>query len=257
MSVLSYLQQQASAAVLSGAEKTSISRSIATLQTRLDAYFDGELEDHFQFGSSTRGTILPRDFDERSDIDYMVVLRDTNSIPQTYLDRLRRFVQAYYSRSEVYQSSPTIVLELNHIKFDLVPATCSWWDGIRIPDGRGNWRATNPNEFSKELEGRNKDCGSLLKPAIRLVKYWNAMNRFPFESYELERWIVGCSYWGANNLRDYVFSIFRKLDINGGWSLDVQNHVKRAKKLVDNVMEFERQQLPTRAEAELRKLIPE
>jgi hypothetical protein len=195
--------------------------------------------------------------DERSDIDYMVVFNDTDSVPQTYLDRLRRFVQTHYNRSEVYQSSPTIVLELNHIKFDLVPATRSWWDGIRIPDGRGNWQATNPNEFSKELEGRNKDCGSLLKPAIRLVKYWNAMNRFPFESYELEQWIVGRSYWGASNLRDYVFAIFRNLDISGDWSLDSQNRVRRAKQLVANAIDFERQQLPLRAEAEIRKLIPE
>ncbi|HSI49169.1 MAG TPA: nucleotidyltransferase [Ideonella sp.] len=257
MSVLSYLQQRASAAVLNGAEKTSISRSIATLKTRLDAYFEGDLEDHFQFGSSTRGTILPRDFDERSDIDYMIVFRDTNSTPQTYLDRLRRFFQTYYGRSEVYQSSPTIVLELNHIKFDLVPATRSWWDGTRIPDGRGSWQATNPTEFSKKLEGRNMDCGSLLKPAIRLVKYWNAANRFPFDSYELEQWIVGCSYWGASNLRDYVFAIFQKFDIDRGWSLDAQTRVKRAKQLVGNVIEFERQQQTARAETELRKLIPE
>lgn len=257
MSVLTYLQRQASAAVLSGTEKGSIARSIATLQTRLDTYFDGELENHFQFGSSTRGTILPRDIDERSDIDYMVVFNDTDSVPQTYLDRLRRFVQTYYSRSEVYQSSPTIVLELNHIKFDLVPATDSWWHGVRIPDGRGDWQSTNPSEFSKKLEGRNTDCGSLLKPAIRLTKYWNARNRFPFESYELERWIVGCSYWGASNLRDYVFTIFRNLDVSGDWSLDAQNRVKRAKQLVANAIDFERQQLPLRAEAEIRKLIPE
>ena len=84
MSVLSYLNGRASDAVLSSTEKESISKSIYTLQTRLAVYFGADLKDHFRFGSSTRGTILPRSMDEHSDIDYMVVFKDGDSVPQTY-----------------------------------------------------------------------------------------------------------------------------------------------------------------------------
>ncbi|KAF0176901.1 MAG: nucleotidyltransferase family protein [Nitrospirae bacterium] len=76
MSALSYLESKASAAVLSDAEKASIATSISTLESRLDSYFtnrgDG-LTAKFKFGSSTRGTILPRSIDAHSDIDFMVV----------------------------------------------------------------------------------------------------------------------------------------------------------------------------------------
>jgi hypothetical protein len=64
--------------------------------------------------------------DEKSDIDYMVVFSDRDYQPQTYLDRLRRFTEYYYQKSEIKQSHPTIQLELNHIRFELVPAVKDW-----------------------------------------------------------------------------------------------------------------------------------
>jgi len=47
---------------------------------------------------------------------------DGQGKPQTYLDRLRELAEVKYSTSEISQSNPTIVLALNHIKFELVPA---------------------------------------------------------------------------------------------------------------------------------------
>jgi tRNA nucleotidyltransferase (CCA-adding enzyme) len=155
MSVLSHLTKRASDAVLSGTEKDSISKSISTLKNRIDSYFGSDVTNHFQFGSSTRGTILPRSMDGHSDIDYMVIFKDDGSKPQTFLNRLKRFVDYYYSRSEIYQSSPTIVLELNHIKFELVPAKEVWGQKY-IPDGKGDWMTTNPNDFNDTLTEKIK-----------------------------------------------------------------------------------------------------
>ncbi|MFV8635809.1 hypothetical protein [Ralstonia pseudosolanacearum] len=42
----------------------------------------------------------------------MVVFSDSGATPQTYLNRLKIFVEKRYGSSEIYQSSPTIVLEL-------------------------------------------------------------------------------------------------------------------------------------------------
>jgi len=128
MTVQSYLDQRSSEAILSDKEKTSIFLSIETLKLRLNSYFSDALKEHFQFGSSTRGTILPRSMDSHSDIDYMIVFDDESSKPQTYIDRLKRFAEAYYSTSEIHQSHPTVVLKLNHIHFDLVPAIDSYLD---------------------------------------------------------------------------------------------------------------------------------
>jgi hypothetical protein len=76
MSVITYLQSRASAAVLSATEESSINASISTIKTRLTSHFDKDVSEQFRFGSSTRGTILPRSMDDNSDIDYMVVFSD-------------------------------------------------------------------------------------------------------------------------------------------------------------------------------------
>lgn len=190
MSVLSYLQTRASNAVLSTDENSSINTSISTLQSRLNSHFGTKLSEHFRFGSSTRGTILPRSMDEHSDIDYMTVFAEAGYAPQTYLDRLKKFVDAYYSTSEVYQSSPTIVLKLNHIKFELVPALKGAWSGYQIPNGTTAWQSTDPNDFNAKLTQKNNEESYLIKPTIRLAKFWNAQNGYVFDSYGLEKWIV-------------------------------------------------------------------
>lgn len=257
MSVLGYLTSRAKDALMNSDEKASIKKSISTLKARLNTYFEGKLEDHFQFGSSTRGTNLPRSMDEYSDIDYMIVFEDDECAPQTHLDRLKRFAETYYGKSEIYQSSPTIVLELNHIKFDLVPARVAFWYAFKIPDGNGGWRGTNPNDFNDELNRLNKGHSNLIKPTIRLVKYWNAANDFVFDSFLLEKRIVDMSFGGCKNQKEYLYYAINNLTVeynSAPWRKEAVSH---AKTIITKVKEFELHGLIAEAELELKKLIPE
>lgn len=255
MSVLSFLTETASRAVLSPSEHLSIAISITTLKSRMQHYFDMmKIADHFQFGSSTRGTILPRSMDDQSDIDYMVVFSDgCSATPQTYLNRLRTFVEKRYASSEIYQSSPTIVLELNHIKFDLVPATKTSLGWLQIPNGSGGWMDTNPNDFNATLEAKNKAHQSLVKPTIRLFKYWNAMAGFPFQSFEMEKWICGLSFMPLVNQRDYFLAVIDSLNINSGYPQQVNNEITRAKCIIAKVRKYEGSDV-SMAEIEIKKL---
>lgn len=258
MSVLGYLQSRASSAVLSSTENSSIATSIDTLKSRLDGYFTRDhdaLSTHFKFGSSTRGTILPRADDMHSDIDYMIVFEKGGYTPQTYLDRLRTFVEKRYSSSEIYQDSPTIVLELNHIKFDLVPALYQYGTTYKIPSGTASWRDTNPNDFDSTLESANKNNSYLIKPTVRLAKIWSAANGYVFDSYLFEKWIANQSYFFCSNQKDYLFAVFDKLTANETtqWRND---KIIRAKQIVANVRDYERREMPASAEAEVKKLIP-
>ena len=258
MSVLSYLTQRAKDAVLSEDEQYSIAKSIKTLQNRIGWHFTN-VSDHFKFGSSTRGTILPRSMDENSDIDYMLIFNDGSSgyKPATYLTRLETFVKKYYSTSEIYRSSPTIVLELNHIKFELVPAKESWGQKY-IPDGNGDWMTTNPNDFNDTLTEKNKNHSNLIKPTIRLAKFWNAKNGYVYSSFLLEKKIVGFDFsWTKVNHRDYLFAVIDNIseyDVTAQYKKD---KIKRAKEIVANVRKYESDNMPLTAESEVKKLIPE
>ncbi|ACA13114.1 SMODS domain-containing nucleotidyltransferase [Xylella fastidiosa] len=138
---------------------------------------------------------MRRSMDEWSDIDEMVVFSDGSVTPQTYLNRLKAFVERCYGSSEIDQSSPRIVLELNYIKFDLVAVTKIGFGEFQIPNGSGGWMSTNPNDFNAMCEARNKGIDALIKPTIRLMKYWDAASEFLFDSFALEQWICGQGFW--------------------------------------------------------------
>ncbi len=191
--------------------------SIHFLQQRLDSCFQDEVNEHFLFGSSVRGTILPRRVDEDSDIDYMVVFKNEGDYkPATLLNWLRSFVETTYSRSEIYQSHPTIVLELDHIKFELVPAVQSslWMDSFYIPaptTGYMKWMPTEPSRLNDLIENANRNYHYQIKRLIRILKYWNVRNDRVYSSYELETFIGNMTFLGCNMMEDYFYYAVRNL----------------------------------------------
>lgn len=255
MSVVTYLEGRASGAVLSSVEESSIATSVLTLQSRLNSHFGATISSHFKFGSYPRGTILPRRMDQNSDIDYMVVFSESGYTPQTYLNRLKTFVEKYYASSQIYQSSPTIVLELNHIKFELVPALFCYRTTYQIPNGPNLWQTSDPTSFSATLAAKNQTELYKIKPTIRLAKFWNADAGYVFDSYSFEQWIVNQSFWGVTNLRDYLFTLFDNMTAyhSTAWRND---KINRAKRIVAEVRRLEKADMPISAELEVKKLIP-
>ena len=264
MTVNSYLTNLANTAIIRDQEQKSILRSIAILQIRLKRHFGTDITQQVIFGSYSRGTILPRSMDDNSDIDYMVVFADSSSRPQTYLNRLRRFVQRYYSRSEISQSNPTIVLSLNHIRFELVPAINGWWSGLQIPAKASDyedWISTNPRVFNQELVNTNQSYGNLIKPLVRVVKYWNAKNGYPFESYSLEQNIVQHGFGflgllGGNQLKDYFYDYIEEMNAGLCAPKWKQEAVFRAHQLAEEAKLRERQGYAASAEAIIKRLLP-
>ncbi len=264
MTINSYLASLANHAILRDDERASVQRSIAALQTRLANHFGTQIGQHFVFGSFSRGTILPRSMDPQSDVDYIVVFADNGLQPQSYLDRLRRFAEVQYARSEVAQSHPTVVLELNHIRFELVPAVRNWFSGLQIPgkgSGYQNWQDTDPNGFNQTLSTANQANGNLIKPLVRVMKYWNATAKYPFESFALEQHIAGHGYGffgllASRQLADYFFQAVNSLE--AGWPAPQwkQDAVSRLKQIALLTQSHERSGNALQAEATIKRVLP-
>lgn len=79
--------------------------------------------------------------------------------------------------------------------------------------------------------------------------------RYPFDSYDLERWIVGNSYWTCKNLRDYMFSIFDKKAPDSDSQRDL-GRIAHAQQRVVLLRELEYRGATSAAEAEAARLIP-
>lgn len=264
MSVNSYLTNLANNAIVRDVERVSIQRSIDTLRTRLTAHFLGELADQYVFGSYSRGTILPRSMDAQSDVDYMVVFKDSSLRPQAYLDRLRRFAEQRYTRSEIAQANPTIALELDHIRFELVPGIRDWFYGTRIPakaSSYQDWFDTDPKGFNDRLSASNQANGNFIKPLVRFIKYWNAKAGYPFESYDLEQKVVAKNFsnfglFRVRRLADLFNEMVEEIDAGLFAPQSKREAVRRLKQLTSQANALERPGQAVAAEKVIMRLLP-
>lgn len=267
-SVNGYLMRLSRAAIVREEEKEKITRSVNRIRFLLKRHFKHEVQQVILFGSYSRHTILPRRMDQNSDVDIMILFGDDGYRPQTYLNRLRRFVEATYGRSESRQSHPTIQLGLNHITFELVPAVKGLWGAYQIPvrdEPWDSWMGTDPNGFNRRLSEANQDHQNLVKPLVRVMKYWNATAGYPFQSYGLEQEVVSAIH---DN-----FYIFGKPKSIGGYFYDfVENHlndmvplfaaawrrdaVERLQNVVEDVRQAERRLRMPEAIGQLQRVIP-
>ena len=255
MSINSYLQQLASDLVLSESEKSSITTSINTIKSRLESYFS-DVTEKKTFGSYVRSTILPRKADSQSDVDLMVVFSNPNGYkPQSFLKRLKSFSEYYYSRSEIYQSSPTIVLELNHIKFELTPAYVDYGN-YYIPNGSSEWIYTDPDGFYDTLTRCNVNNAYKIKPVVRLIKHWNIQkNNRDLASYYLEKRIAEDMMYSYSTCTSYTEYVKKALQVLK-YSTDC-NRIDTAISHIDKALEYEADNMPCTALIEIKKAFPE
>src|SRR5690606_35206282 len=148
---------------------------------------------------------------------------------------------------------------------ELVPAIESWWGGLRIPAKHSeldDWVQTDPNDFNETLTSANKSNNNLIKPMIRLVKYWNSRNGYPFQSFTLERhlaeksyfWVGGISELGQ--LKDYFFDAIGSLDYSDGDPKYKIDAIERVHELSEQAKRLISRGLDGQAESVIKRLLP-
>lgn len=234
-------------------ERNKIKTSINYLKDVLGKKLSSQIVEIIDFGSYTRNTILPRKHDPNSDIDLMIVFNNDNNLlkPETYRRKLLSVVTTAYPNSISKKDFPAVKLELNHIKFDLVPAYTQipFWGGKRyfIPAKDGEWMQTAPNDINQLLSDRNQECGNnIIRNAIRLCKHWNAFANYPFESYLMEKEILSLRYFNAND----TYSRFM-------YSLnDVAGNIPSVCQAIDYIFRYNHQSNEEKQLFWLKKLLP-
>lgn len=225
-------------------ERTKIQKSLDGIIEKLEDYFDDEVEEIVVFGSYTRGTILPRRFDEHSDIDILIQFNvdDYDKLtPESYRTQLQKFAKENYKKAFVIKDHPSIVLELKEIKFDLVPSLFDEgyiYDSVEIPNKYGGWMETDPGRFNEELTKANKKYKSIVKPIIRLMKYWNACQDYPFSSYELEKNIAGLNFRNDNFQNGFLYAAKNTSARNlPGWAQKKVDRLKSDARAIEHFLE--------------------
>lgn len=255
MDTNAYLNKLDQYLILGNTEKEKIDKSISFIKQKLWGIFQDRLSDVKVFGSYTKDTFITQD--EDADVDILVTFKSKDFQPQTYLNQIKSFAADNYPRSNVYPDHPTIAIELEHIKFEIVPAIFVSTDEVKIPAPRTKelkWILSNPSRIQTKLTQKDKDNKGLIKPAIRIIKYWNYLNEKPFSSFDIEKQIVNKLY-DCRDLKDYFHS--------ASYSLTDIATTEQQKRFVETMKEkrrrlkiLEAHKIPEYIEPELSSILP-
>lgn len=199
---------------------------------------------HIRFGSFARNTKIR----ELDDIDLMLTFnasgasyskdyflnKYTITVPKeaTYLSKLcddtilnsRKMVNMivkslseieHYKQAEIHRKQEAATLSLTSYEwsFDIVPAFITTDDFYLIPDGNGNWKATDPRIDQNNVISINQKHDGKILQIIRTLKYWQRRQTMPtMSSYLFEVLIL--NYFNSKQ----EVSSFVDMEIRDFWS---------------------------------------
>ncbi len=151
----------------------------------------------------------------------------------------------------------TIVLSLNHIRFELVPAINNYEYQIPSPvSSWSEWMPTDPSSANKTIMDKNNAENYQIKPLVRLIKYWNAKQGHPFASFDIEQHIVNKYYWSCVSLKDYFYAFWEGFSCTYNTAQYIKDKVERAKTQAAIAKQHEANNMPASAEIEIKKIVP-
>lgn len=193
-------------------------------------------ERHIKYGSFSRNTKIR----ELDDIDVIYCLHGNNAYysmsflyPNTYYihtqnsgDRLKnlsddnklnsikvvnKFVSglsniAQYKSAIIHRRGEAATLNLTSYDwtFDIVPAFYTKTGFYLIPDGVGNWKATNPSLDQQYISKINQKHNYSVHQLVRTLKYWNRRAKMPtMSSYLFENFVLNFAE-SKSELSNYI-----------------------------------------------------
>ncbi len=186
--------------------KEKIDASIEYFKQKFWGHFQDRLNDVIVFGSYSRGTIISKD--DLADVDIVAIYKSKEFQPDTYLKQIRNFCENIYPRTKIYQDHPTIVIDMEQIKFEIVPSYFISTDIVKIPAPHNReikWVNTNPSLLINKVVNKDKNNKNLIIPVIRILKYWNILNKRPFSSFQIENAIIS-KLFNCSTLKEYYVS---------------------------------------------------
>lgn len=99
----------------------------------------------------------------------------------------------HYKSAELHSRGEAATLKLSSYEwnFDIVPCFYTTSGFYLIPDGNGNWKATDPRKDQQLVTDTNQKYDGRLLQLIRTLKYWNRHNSsYTIGSYLFEQLII-------------------------------------------------------------------
>ncbi|MCK5677032.1 MAG: hypothetical protein KAH72_00960 [Flavobacteriaceae bacterium] len=135
----------------------------------------------------------------------------------------------YYSSAELHSRGEAATLDLQSYEwvFDIVPCFYTDMDLYLIPDGNGNWKATDPRIDQNLVTTTNQSYDGRALQLIRTLKYWNRHNSsYTIKSYLFEQILINYIK-SKSSLSEYIDLDIR--DFFNYLSINIYNSVQDPK----------------------------
>lgn len=255
--VAEHLDAVAKRVLISPVDKGMVNVSLKSLLVRLGAEFDRFVVTRTAlFGSFVRDTRLPAAIDPRTDVDVLVIFRERGQKPEHYLAQIRQVLERHYPKVAIVQNGDRLVLQGLQGRIELVPGLDSI-NGVQIPGKNAAWQMCNPDEELRELQEKDKASGGLVLPLVRLVRYWNALNDYPFDSFEIEQRVLRHRFaFSAKSLKGYFFDFMRGLHVVAGISPIKAEKLRAMRRTLDEIDQLLLANQPREALEKIERLLP-
>lgn len=112
----------------------------------------------------------------------------------------------HYKNAEKHRRQEAATLSLNSYEwnFDIVPAFYTTDNFYLIPDGKGNWKKTDPRIDQDNVTTINQKHNGQILQLIRILKYWQKRPTMPTISSYLFEVIVLTFFNSKNKIADYI-----------------------------------------------------
>ncbi|PKH50346.1 nucleotidyltransferase [Tenacibaculum sp. Bg11-29] len=182
--------------------------------------------------------------------------RDINSVKviNKFIKALEGIDQYKHAEIKRNQESATLQLKSKDWNFDIVPAFITNEDingktFYLIPDGKGNWKKTDPRLDRDRTTKVNQDNKGRILNVIRAVKYWNKRPTMPtMGSYLLENMIL--DYYENSNSEASEYVDIELVNIFKDLKSRVHNNVNDPKNIqgnINNLSSVEKNKISNRA----------
>ncbi|MBN2896135.1 MAG: hypothetical protein JXK05_09635 [Campylobacterales bacterium] len=112
----------------------------------------------------------------------------------------------HYKKADIHrrQEAATLSLTSYEWNFDIVPAFFTTADFYLIPDGSGNWKATDPRVDQTNVSSVNQKHNGKILQIIRTLKYWQKRPTMPTMSSYLFEIMILNFYDSKYEVSEYI-----------------------------------------------------
>jgi hypothetical protein len=162
-------------------------------------------------GSAGRGTMIrPPD-----DVDLLAVFAPSQVWPTyqfnsgTFITRVRNALSVHTRVEQVGTRGQAVRLFYsNGAEVDVAPVFPRHGGGFLLPDGAGDWLATDPEQHENWSAQRNRELDNRMKPLVRMIKAWNRAHSTRLKGFHLEVMVGSVFSALSNNSRENTQMFF-------------------------------------------------